>query len=42
MHHEEQKEARELLATVYEWFTEGFATADLKQARLLLDQSNCE
>jgi predicted ATPase len=29
-------EARDLLAPVYEWFTEGFDTADLKQARALL------
>jgi class 3 adenylate cyclase/predicted ATPase len=31
-------EARELLAPVYGWFTEGFATADLKEARALLDE----
>lgn len=30
-------EARELLAPVYNWFTEGFDTADLKDAKLLLD-----
>jgi hypothetical protein len=30
-------EARELLAPVYGWFTEGFDTADLKNARALLD-----
>ncbi len=30
-------EARELLAPVYEWFTEGFDTADLKDAKALLD-----
>ena len=30
--------ARELLAEVYEWFTEGFDTADLKAARTLLDE----
>jgi class 3 adenylate cyclase/tetratricopeptide (TPR) repeat protein len=29
-------EARQLLAPVYGWFTEGFDTADLKQARALL------
>src|SRR4051794_14626053 len=29
-------EARELLAPVYEWFTEGFDTLDLKQAKALL------
>jgi class 3 adenylate cyclase len=31
-------EARELLAPVYGWFTEGFDTADLKEAKILLDQ----
>jgi predicted ATPase len=31
-------EARDLLAPVYGWFTEGFDTADLKDARALLDQ----
>jgi predicted ATPase len=31
-------EARELLAPVYGWFTEGLDTADLKEARALLDQ----
>jgi predicted ATPase/class 3 adenylate cyclase len=32
-----QKEARELLANVYGWFTEGLDTADLQEARALLD-----
>ena len=31
-------EARDLLAPVYSWFTEGFDTADLKEAKALLDQ----
>ena len=31
-------EARDLLAPVYGWFTEGFNTADLKEARGLLDE----
>ena len=31
-------EARELLAPVYGWFTEGFDTRDLKEARALLDE----
>jgi class 3 adenylate cyclase/predicted ATPase len=31
-------EARELLAPVYGWFTEGFDTLDLKQAKGLLDK----
>jgi len=29
--------ARELLAPIYGWFTEGFDTADLQEARALLD-----
>jgi class 3 adenylate cyclase/predicted ATPase len=31
-------EARDLLAPVYSWFTEGFATPDLKDAKTLLDE----
>jgi predicted ATPase len=31
-------EARDLLAPIYGWFTEGFDTADLKEARALLDE----
>jgi len=30
--------ARELLAPVYEWFTEGFDTRDLKEAKALLGE----
>jgi predicted ATPase len=33
-----QGEARDLLAPVYDWFTEGFDTPDLKNAKALLDQ----
>ena len=33
-------EARELLAPVYGWFTEGFDTRDLKEAKALLDELN--
>jgi predicted ATPase len=33
-----RKEARELLALIYRWFTEGFETLDLKQARSLHDE----
>jgi predicted ATPase len=32
------QQARELLAPVYDWFTEGFDTLDLKQAKALLDE----
>jgi SAM domain (Sterile alpha motif) len=31
------QQARELLAPVYGWFTEGFDTHDLKEAKALLD-----
>jgi tetratricopeptide (TPR) repeat protein len=31
-------EARTMLAEIYNWFTEGFDTADLKEAKALLDQ----
>ncbi len=31
-------EARDLLDPVYGWFTEGFDTADLKDAKALLDE----
>jgi len=33
-----REEARNLLAPVYGWFTEGFDTADLKEAKALLDE----
>ena len=32
------RQARELLAPVYGWFTEGFDTLDLKEAKALLDE----
>jgi predicted ATPase len=32
------QQARELLAPVYGWFTEGFETCDLKEAKVLLDE----
>jgi predicted ATPase len=32
------QQARKLLAPVYGWFTEGFDTLDLKEARALLDE----
>jgi predicted ATPase len=32
------QQARELLAPIYEWFTEGFDTRDLKEAKALLDE----
>jgi predicted ATPase len=33
-----RQEAYDLLASVYHWFTEGFDTADLKDAKALLDE----
>ena len=35
-----RNEARDLLAPVYGWFTEGFDTLDLKEAKALLDELN--
>ena len=35
---DKRDEARELLAPVYGWFTEGFDTRDLKEAKALLDE----
>jgi predicted ATPase len=35
--HGRRTEASELLAPVYGWFTEGFDTADLRNAKTLLD-----
>ncbi len=32
-----REEARNSLAPIYDWFTEGFDTADLKEAKALLD-----
>jgi predicted ATPase len=33
-----RREGRDLLASIYGWFTEGFNTADLKEAKALLDE----
>ena len=33
-----REEARAMLADIYSWFTEGFDTADLKDAKALLDE----
>jgi predicted ATPase len=35
--HGKRAEARELLAPIYNWFTEGFDTADLQEAKTLLE-----
>jgi len=33
-----KKQARKMLAEIYGWFTEGFDTADLQEAKALLDE----
>ena len=33
-----QAEARELLSEIYAWFTEGFDTKDLQEAKVLLEE----
>jgi hypothetical protein len=33
-----RNEARAMLAEIYNWFTEGFDTADLKDAKALLEE----
>ena len=33
-----RQQARELLAPVHNWFTEGFGTLDLKEAKALLEE----
>jgi len=33
-----REEARDLLTPIYGWFTEGFDTLDLKEAKALLDE----
>jgi hypothetical protein len=32
------RKGRELFASVYGWFTEGFETRDLKEAKVLLEE----
>jgi predicted ATPase len=36
-HQGQHTAARELLAPIYGWFTEGFDTADLQEAKVLLE-----
>jgi predicted ATPase len=35
---DKRQDAVDLLAPVYGWFTEGFDTADLREAKALLDE----
>ena len=37
-HQGKKEEARQLLAEIYGWFTEGFDTADLQEAKALLEE----
>ncbi len=37
-HQGKRTEARKLLAPIYNWFTEGFDTADLQEAKALLEE----
>jgi hypothetical protein len=37
---DKKKQARRMLAEIYGWFTEGFDTADLKEAQALLEALN--
>ena len=34
----DRQQAHDLLAPVYGWFTEGFDTPDLKEAKALIDE----
>ena len=36
--HGRKAEARQLLAEIYGWFTEGFDTKDLQEAKVLLEE----
>jgi len=36
-HQGKQHEAHQMLAEIYRWFTEGFDTTDLQEAKALLD-----
>ena len=35
-----KKEAHQMLSGIYNWFTEGFDTKDLQEARALLEELN--
>jgi predicted ATPase len=36
--HSKKEEAHQMLVAVYDWFTEGFDTADLKDAKSLIEE----
>ena len=35
-----KKQARQMLSEIYNWFTEGFDTKDLQEAKALLEELN--
>jgi predicted ATPase len=35
---DKREDARQLLAEIYDWFTEGFDTKDLQEAKALLEE----
>jgi predicted ATPase len=37
-HQGERNKARELLSPIYDWFTEGLDTRDLREAKVFLDE----
>jgi hypothetical protein len=37
----QRDQARSMLNKIYNWFTESFDTADLEEAKSLLDQPGC-
>jgi len=39
-HQDKQKEAHQMLSEIYHWFTEGFDTKDLQEAKALLEILN--
>ena len=39
---DKRQDAHDLLAPVYDWFTEGFDTADLQEAKTLMDELSAE
>ncbi len=36
-HQDKREQAQQMLAPIYGWFTEGFDTADLQEAKALLE-----
>ena len=36
------EQAHKMLSGVYQWYTEGFDTVDLQEAKVLLDELSCQ